>query len=139
MTETCPIMNNQPIIPVSYARALMTPANDSVAWISRTEKGSPRIRDFVMAVWVMATCLSNAREGGSEIYLWKTTPLSLHGDFKEKPKVNGSPNANANSTVNCTKACFMNDGGQVRISSMIIPVSYIRSESGTTDPRIHRS
>ncbi len=52
----------------------------------------------------------------------KLHPSSLHGDFKEKPKVNDSPNENANSTVNCTKACFVNDGSQVRISSMIIPV-----------------
>ncbi len=52
----------------------------------------------------------------------KLHPSSLHGDFKEKLKVNDSPNENANSTVNCTKACFMNDGSQVRINSMIIPV-----------------
>ena len=54
----------------------------------------------------------------------KLHPTSLHGDFRENPgNDKDRPDDNANSpTVNCTKACFMNDGTQVRMSSMIIPV-----------------
>ena len=57
----------------------------------------------------------------------RSHPTSLHGDVKvnvndgmdNKPP----PNENVNSTtVNCMKASFMTDGGQIRISSMIVPM-----------------
>ena len=64
----------------------------------------------------------------------KLHPTSLHGDFRENPG-NGKDRSddNANSpTVNCTKACFMNDGTQVRMSSMIIPVWINHSDNPQT-------
>jgi hypothetical protein len=64
----------------------------------------------------------------------KLHPTSLHGDFRENPG-NGKDRSddNANSpTVNCTKSCFMNDGTQVRMSSMIIPVWINHSDNPQT-------
>ena len=63
----------------------------------------------------------------------KLHPTSLHGDLKEnandKNANNPSREETANSTtVNCTKACFMNDGSQMRISSMIVPVWVYHSD-----------
>ena len=64
----------------------------------------------------------------------KLHPTSLHGDFRENPgNDKDRPDDNANSpTVNCTKACFMNDGTQVRMSSMIIPVWINHSDNPET-------
>ena len=57
----------------------------------------------------------------------KLHPTSLHGDLKESANDENANNPSceetANSTtVNCTKACFMNGGSQMRISSMVVPV-----------------
>ena len=57
----------------------------------------------------------------------KSHPTSLHSDFKEnpnkdKPKSEEQTAAGVSNTVNCSKACFMSDGSQVRISSRIVPV-----------------
>ena len=55
----------------------------------------------------------------------KSHPTSLHGDIKKREvnKDNSIPPEEAASpTVRCTKTCFMNNGYQYRISSMIVPV-----------------
>ncbi len=72
----------------------------------------------------------------------KLHPTSLHGDFKEN-KIDTKEGAHsrgdsANSgTVNCTKACFMNDGSHVRISSMIIPVWIHHSDNSETERLVY--
>ena len=63
----------------------------------------------------------------------KLHPTSLHGDLKENANDENANNPSceetANSTtVNCTKACFMNDGSQMRTSSMIVPVWVYHSD-----------
>ena len=63
----------------------------------------------------------------------KLHPTSLHGDLKENANDENANNPSreetANfTTVNCTKACFMNDGSQMRISSMIVPVWVYHSD-----------
>jgi hypothetical protein len=55
----------------------------------------------------------------------KSHPTALHRDIKKREdnKDNSNPSTGAaNSTVRCTKTCFMNSGHQCRISSMIVPV-----------------
>ena len=78
----------------------------------------------------------------------KSHPTPLHGDkknivlFKENNTNDNDKNhpreENANSaTSNCTKAYFMNDGGQVRISSMIVPVSIHHSDKPGTEKHVY--
>lgn len=76
----------------------------------------------------------------------KSHPTSLHGDkknivlFKENNTNDNDKNhpreENANSAT-CTKACFMNDGSQVRISSMIVPVWMHHSDKPETEKRVY--
>jgi hypothetical protein len=61
------------------------------------------------------------------------------GDVRENPGNDKDPSDdNANSpTVNCTKSCFINDGTQVRMSSMIIPVWISHSDNPETNVLVY--
>jgi hypothetical protein len=71
----------------------------------------------------------------------KSHPTALHGDFKENPnKDKPKPEeqtAVASNTVNCTKACFMSDGSQARISSMIVPVWIHHNDNPETEKLVY--
>ncbi|CAB4012546.1 Hypothetical predicted protein [Paramuricea clavata] len=52
----------------------------------------------------------------------KSHPTSLHGDLRKPENNQNSQSPENPPTTNCTKTCFMNDGNEHQISSMIVPV-----------------
>jgi hypothetical protein len=66
--------------------------------------------------------------------------LSTEISRKFQTGTNRSPEeqtAVANNTVNCTKSCFMSDGSQARISSMIVPVWMHHNDNPETEKLVY--